>query len=765
MSDEINPDSGGNRFGAKIVGKNDRSCTDSYTEDASPDQEIGHLEFLDAIFGTPPDGETICVSEGRPKSEGGVWFANMESTRRVVQRWKPAKDARAMYVSIATVNGETKPSGDGENNESGDYLLRARVNLVQVHVLVLDDIGTKATAPGGVEPTYKIETSPGNYQWGYRLEPTDRFDEFEALFKHCADQGWSDAGAGGSYRVVRIPGSANMKPANDGFLARITEWNPDRVWSLDDLADELGCDLTAVPAAPPARGQADAPVLDAAADPYLRLLKSERLVLPGEIHDGKLNIQCPFGKHEPGAASSTVYYVGSGSFSCLHETCDKRSSTDFRAALCEATGADPQAVEAEFEDARRPGVMAALSAAAQANLAAAGIVPAAGAADVSAELMGRVLNPPGLIGMIAKYHDGISRRDAPIFGVAAGLGAMSALCSGRYTTQMPDGESSTNLYILALGETGGGKEGIRKSVKDVLAAAQKKDHTINFASPQALYRALAARRCALWMPDEFGRYLAAAAKPNGGQDFMVNTAVMKLFGLALSSTKAVKYAKKTDNIEAVERPYLSVLATSTGGNVRDALTSEAVVDGTLNRFLLLEQVGLPPFLDRKPLGMTDALTKALEPFRPMGLLNDGVASLDANRIDITVEQDAAELLIAFRDDIDRRRRQDDLDNQAGALLSRGYEIAIRIAGGAAAGSSDPAAPVMDLRSARWAIDVVELSLAGMLRFGGRITDSPTERNAMDIVDFVTKATSGGGAGVRHAVGHHPQIPADSETGA
>jgi hypothetical protein len=333
--------------GENIGGDTNKQYTD-HNAGSSQNQEIGHLKFLDAIYGTPPDGEVICVSEGLLNGEGKVWFNNMESTGRLVRRWDPVEDPCAMYVCVATVNGETNDKG---------RLLRRRVNLKQAYLLVLDDIGTKATAPPGVEPTYKIETSPGNFQYGYRLEPTDRFDEFEALVSYCAGQGWSDAGAGGAYRVVRIPGSCNLKPKNKGFLARITEWDPDRVWSLDDLAAEMGCDLKAVPAAPAERDQADAPVLDAGDDPYMRLLGSEGLILTGKIHDGKLDIQCPFGDHEPGASSSTVYYVGSGSFSCIHETCAKRKSPDFRRKLLSLfaeAGGDAAAIEAEFAEATAP---------------------------------------------------------------------------------------------------------------------------------------------------------------------------------------------------------------------------------------------------------------------------------------------------------------------------------------------------------------------------------------------------------------------------
>ena len=82
-----------------------------------------------------------------------------------------------------------------------------------------------------------------NQQWGYFLDPGDDWGRYETLVEWCAEQGWADAGAGGSYRLMRVPGSANMKPGRQEYRSNVTEWEQD-VWSLAEIAEDLGCDFS-----------------------------------------------------------------------------------------------------------------------------------------------------------------------------------------------------------------------------------------------------------------------------------------------------------------------------------------------------------------------------------------------------------------------------------------------------------------------------------------------------------------------------------------
>ncbi len=177
---------------------------------------IDHHEFIKTIFAAKSEDENVCVSRAMPKSDGdGYWFKNRLTTDRSWLKWEPDRQLQAWYVCVSTVNGE--------KNSKGTMIGRGRANLMRAHCLVLDDIGTKATPPP-VEPSWKIETSPGNFQWGYMIKATSDFARYEALLQHSHKQGWGDAGAGGSYRLVRVPGSANIKPGRHGFRSQVTHW-------------------------------------------------------------------------------------------------------------------------------------------------------------------------------------------------------------------------------------------------------------------------------------------------------------------------------------------------------------------------------------------------------------------------------------------------------------------------------------------------------------------------------------------------------------
>ena len=153
-------------------------------------------EFLDTIFDNLEDDEFVCVSRAIEKKDGsGVWFKSYKRDARQFRKWNPETQAQAWYFCVSTVSGEL--------NEKATMVGRGRRHLRRCFALVLDDIGTKGTPPP-VEPSWKIETSVGNYQWGYFLDPTADFSKFEALAEFCHRKGWGDAGAGGSYRLMRL---------------------------------------------------------------------------------------------------------------------------------------------------------------------------------------------------------------------------------------------------------------------------------------------------------------------------------------------------------------------------------------------------------------------------------------------------------------------------------------------------------------------------------------------------------------------------------
>tara|TARA_R110000751_G_scaffold306805_1_gene426263 strand:+ start:1338 stop:3569 length:2232 start_codon:yes stop_codon:yes gene_type:complete len=306
---------------------------------------ITREDFINNIFADKTETEQVCVTRSMPKKDGdGVWFKNHIPTDRQWRKWKPEEQDQAWYFCVSTITGEM--------NEKGTMVRRGRSQLVRAHCLVLDDIGTKASRPP-VEPTWKLESSAGNEQWGYMLDPTDDLGKYEALVEYCHQQGWGDAGAGGSYRVMRVPGSTNLKPGRGAFKSRVTAWSGN-VWSLDELADDLGCDFENVEikelGVSVSSGGADARegidvMLDWLAD-------------AGHVVEDKgqwVDVVCPWAdSHTSGGNTAGYSALGRGdgdwvqtrAFRCLHEHCNGHKLGDFvkwaeKAGGPYVTGYDP----------------------------------------------------------------------------------------------------------------------------------------------------------------------------------------------------------------------------------------------------------------------------------------------------------------------------------------------------------------------------------------------------------------------------------------
>ena len=284
---------------------------------------IDHKEFIETIFSELNEGELVCLSKQMDN-----WFLNFMEKDRAWRRWSPEKDASPIYFCVSTV--------DGELNVKGSMPGRGRKNLLRAHVLVLDDIGTKTAAPD-VAPSYILESSEGNFQWGYFLAPTTDMALYEALIGAIHGLGWGDGGAGGSYRVMRVPGSANIKPGRGEFRSRVASWTPDRVWTLAELAAAFGLDLDALPVAAALGAVAVAGVAPVGGVDVLLTWLGENDQVVADDGGAWVRIKCPWsGEHTGGDGTAGYSALGRGgddwevsrSFHCMHEHCKGRKLGD-----------------------------------------------------------------------------------------------------------------------------------------------------------------------------------------------------------------------------------------------------------------------------------------------------------------------------------------------------------------------------------------------------------------------------------------------------
>ena len=181
--------------------------------------------FLKHIFRNKSDKEVVLMATPR-----GNGFTHAAWPSPAVKSWVNLPT----YFNISTV----KPVIPGE------FLCRKSEACMRCHVVALDDIGSKVDLAKliGVKPTYKLETSEGNFQWVFAfIEPVDDLERVKLLMQAIADAGLTDSGSTGYNHLMRVPGSVNIKPGKNNFVSRITESNAGIVFDgPDGVADALG---------------------------------------------------------------------------------------------------------------------------------------------------------------------------------------------------------------------------------------------------------------------------------------------------------------------------------------------------------------------------------------------------------------------------------------------------------------------------------------------------------------------------------------------
>lgn len=222
-------------------------------------------------------------------------------------------------------------------NDAGQYR-RQKNQFSALHVIVLDDIGTKVEAERVKLPaTWMLETSEGNFQYGYILSnPLQDTAAADKLVNAVIDAGLSDPGlTGPTTRIVRLPEGVNGKHV-PAFRCRMVEWNPERRYTVEQLVDGLGLDFNQIGTRK--RGEKRAPMPDGGdpvfvpcpAENAVIVALKERKLYKAPLVDGKHDITCPWRSEHTGAVDGgTAYFEPNdefpiGGFHCFHGHCKSR---------------------------------------------------------------------------------------------------------------------------------------------------------------------------------------------------------------------------------------------------------------------------------------------------------------------------------------------------------------------------------------------------------------------------------------------------------
>ena len=280
------------------------------------------MEFLDYLMSLAPEGETFLIV--RQKPQGGTYADGLpKCTWPAFLPTHRMKAGEAWYGNTASFI--TDRFTDGKPSASA-------ANCEFVLAMILDDVGSKSKTPP-LPPTWIMETSPGNYQWGYAFtedQPTK--SDFSAAIVAIAEAGYTDAGAINPVRNFRLPGSVNLKPGREGFESKLVEFTPARQYTLGTICEALGV----VP------GEASAAyrpikLADDGRDDVMAWLSNQGLVLRKPNAEGWAGVVCPNSAMHTDGSPEGRYNPAMRAYCCLHGHCLDLGSSEFLAWV-EANG-------------------------------------------------------------------------------------------------------------------------------------------------------------------------------------------------------------------------------------------------------------------------------------------------------------------------------------------------------------------------------------------------------------------------------------------
>ena len=274
--------------------------------------------MLDFLTKLAPEGETFLVVRQKPQLKDGQYQFHADGAIKAT--W-PAMLPDAKIKPDWAIYGNTA-SFIVDRFKDG-HVSASAANCEYVLVMVLDDVGTKAKVPP-LEPTWKMETSPGSFQWGYVFSEQPTKGEYTAAIKAIADAGYTDPGAINAVRNFRLPGSVNLKPGRELFKSVLVDFHPERDFTLPQIC-------AALEVTPGDAAEAFRPIRisDDGTDDVMVWLSDNGLLLSRPNQEGWAGVVCPNSAEHSDGNPEGRYMPANRAYCCLHSHCLELDSSVF----------------------------------------------------------------------------------------------------------------------------------------------------------------------------------------------------------------------------------------------------------------------------------------------------------------------------------------------------------------------------------------------------------------------------------------------------
>lgn len=326
------------------------------------------------------------------------------------------------------------------------------------------------------------------------------------------------------------------------------------------------------------------------------------------------------------------------------------------------------------------------------------------------------LVPPGLVGDIAQYIYASAVRPVREVALAAALGLVAGVAGRSYNVS----GTGLNQYLLLVAGTGTGKEDGPKGIERILSAIRPSVPAIDdfvgpgaFASGQGLIRTLDQQPSIFSMLGEIGMTLQTLSDPRApASTQLLKRALLDLYSKSgwNNVLRSTAYSDMEKNTKTVYAPSLSFVGDTTPETFYGTLNGSDIEDGLLPRMTVVEYKGKRPNRNRN------------NGYLPEGRLLDHLASLaqstltmrnEHKNVAIPMDVDGQAVMDEYDHVCDERMRDDGSSIVTRQLWNRAHLKALKVAALLAVGVNHHN-PVIDLRTAGWAIEFIERTTGTIL---------------------------------------------------
>ena len=348
-----------------------------------------------------------------------------------------------------------------------------------------------------------------------------------------------------------------------------------------------------------------------------------------------------------------------------------------------------------------------------------------------------MLSIPGFINEVLDY----TMRTAPYPNlVMAFCGALSlqAFLAGRKVSD--PGDNRTNLYVLALANSGAGKDHPRKVNQRIcIEAGLQTAMGDNFASGEGIEDRLFVTPSMLFQTDEIDGLMNAINKAGDSRHESIMNVLLKMYTASNAMyPMRVKAGKQVSGV--IDQPSLCLLGTAVPKYYYQALSTRMLNNGFFARMIILDTGKRPRGQRPKTLAIPPAILATARYWSQLGPGTGDLANWHPTPSVVEQDEKAASALDDFRAFADDRyaeaEEKDDL--AAMAVWARAYEKACKLALVYAV-SEHALQPRIRQSATRWACQFVDHQTRQMLFMAGQhVADGEFDARCKRMLEVLTK---------------------------